>query len=402
MRPILLIGTTEDFAQRFQESVGEEDRSRVWVWPRPVMDGGAEALDYTNPAVLVVGPSLVTDVAFDIAEQVHAQRPDVGIIVVQRSDTPRTEGAGPGVSAILPSTPDAEAVRAAVQAASRVEARAASRAATTAETILDPGSAPAPVAPRGKVTTIISPKGGAGKTVISTNLAVGLAAAAPRGVVIVDLDVQFGDVAYLLGLKPRHTLFDVISSPGDLDITTLKVFLTHHDSDLYALCAPDDPARGEMVTVEAVDQIIGLLAAEFDHVVIDTCAGLTEHALSTVEASTDVVFVADMDVPSVRHLTKVVAALDRLGMKDHKRHFVLNRADARVGLSMMAAANKAGLEIDLQLPIAKQVPVSINQGSPIITSDPKNQVSKRLWELVERIGGAGAPRQGSGLLRWSA
>ena len=123
---------------------------------------------------------------------------------------------------------------------------------------------------------------------MSTNLAVGLASNSPRGVVIVDLDLQFGDVAYALGLRPRHTMFDAVSHDNaSLDITTLKVFLTHHQSDLYALCAPDDPARGELIDSDLVERVITLLATDFDHVVVDTPAGLTEQTLTTLDVRVD-------------------------------------------------------------------------------------------------------------------
>jgi pilus assembly protein CpaE len=280
-----------------------------------------------------------------------------------------------GVRGVLYGDSDADTIRAtlvrAVQAADRHA----------------PGGEQAAAVSRARVTTILSPKGGAGKTVLSTNLAVGLASRSPRGVVIVDLDLQFGDVGYALGLKPRHTIYDAVASSGELDITTLKMFLTHHRSDLYALCAPDEPARGEVVSVDAVERIIGLLAADFDHVVVDTVAGLSEHSLATIDHSTDIVFLADMDIPSVRHLSKVVAAFDALEMTRQRRHFVLNRADARVGLSMIDAAAAAGLDIDLQIPISKQVPVTINEGNPIILANPKSPVSRAIWELVERIAG---------------
>ena len=112
--------------------------------------------------------------------------------------------------------------------------------------------------------TVAAPKGGCGKTTISTNLAVGLASLEPRAVAIVDLDLQFGDVAYALGLKPRHTVHDAVSTPQPLDLTTLKVFLAHHPTELYALCAPEDPARGEVVGAESVDEIVSLLVSEFE------------------------------------------------------------------------------------------------------------------------------------------
>ena len=386
MRPVLITGTTDAFARRLYAAVDEPLRERVRLWSAPPTEsGGLDSLLQASPAVVVIGPALVDAVTIRLAERIDAERPEVGVIIVLRAaekgQATADEAMAAGVRGVLYADSDADTIRATLARA----VQAADRHA--------PGGEQASQVSRGRVTTILSPKGGAGKTMLSTNLAVGLAQRSPRGVVIVDLDLQFGDVGYALGLKPRHTVYDAVASSGELDITTLKMFLTHHRSDLYALCAPDEPARGEVVTVDAVERIIGLLAADFDHVVVDTVAGLSEHSLATIDHSTDIVFLADMDIPSVRHLAKVVAAFDALEMTRQRRHFVLNRADARVGLSMVDVATSAGLDIDLQIPISKQVPVTINEGNPIILANPKSPVSRAVWELVEKIAGKSARDQ---------
>ena len=377
MRPIILAGTTDPFARKVYEAIGDDMRDRVRLWTRHLAEpGGLDALLDTHPAVVVLGPGLVDEVSLRFAQQIDLERAEVGVVVVQNSGTNVDAALAAGVRGILSQDSDGDAIRAAI-----------GRAAASVDRYEQETQISKPSVGRAKVTTVLSPKGGAGKTVLSTNLAVGLASVAPRGVVIVDLDLQFGDVAYALGLKPRHTMYDVVATTGSFDITTLKVFLTHHSSDLYVMCAPDEPARGEMIGVEAVQQIISLLAADFDHVIVDTPAGLSEHTLATLDLSTDVIFLADMDVPSVHHLNKVIKAFDRLGMKSAERHFVLNRADARVGLSMMKVANQAGLAVDIQIPASKQVPIALNAGSPIILSQPKNPVARKMWELVDRLAG---------------
>ena len=377
MRPIILAGTTDPFARKVYEAIGDDMRDRVRLWTRHLAEpGGLDALLDTHPAVVVLGPGLVDEVSLRFAQQIDLERAEVGVVVVQNSGTNVDAALAAGVRGILSQDSDGESIRAAI-----------GRAAASVDRYEQETQISKPSVGRAKVTTVLSPKGGAGKTVLSTNLAVGLASVAPRGVVIVDLDLQFGDVAYALGLKPRHTMYDVVATTGSFDITTLKVFLTHHSSDLYVMCAPDEPARGEMIGVEAVQQIISLLAADFDHVIVDTPAGLSEHTLATLDLSTDVIFLADMDVPSVHHLNKVIKAFDRLGMKSAERHFVLNRADARVGLSMMKVANQAGLAVDIQIPASKQVPIALNAGSPIILSQPKNPVARKMWELVDRLAG---------------
>lgn len=382
MRPILLAATTDAFARRLYEAVPEPMRAEVRMWPEPVTDrAGVESAMRSNPKVIVIGPGLIDEVTARIAATVRSDRPDIQVVVVAQGASPLPDHGIPGsIRGSLTASSDAEAIRTAVERAVAAAGRAAASDVASPPTKTVTGGA--------RVTTVISPKGGAGKTVLSTNLAAGLAATAPRRVVIVDLDLQFGDVAYALGLRPRHTMYDALGASGGLDATTLKVFLTHHRSELYALCAPDDPARGEMIGVESVEHTIKLLASEFDHVVVDTGAGLTEQVLATLDLSTDLVLLADMDVPSVRHLSKVVRALDRLRMTDQTRHIVLNRADARVGLSMPDVAAAAGLDVEIEIPVSKQVPVTLNEGNPILLSNPRSPVTRKIWELVERIGGS--------------
>ncbi len=146
---------------------------------------------------------------------------------------------------------------------------------------------------------------------------------------------------------------------------------------------------------------MSLLAAEFDHVVVDTPAGLTEQTLTTLDVSTDIVLLADMDVPSVRHLSKVVQALDRLGMHRQARHIILNRADARVGLSMPDVAASAGLNVEIELPVTKQIPVTLNEGTPIVLSNPRCGFSRQITELAERLSGPTVQEQRPPM-RWSA
>ena len=125
--------------------------------------------------------------------------------------------------------------------------------------------------------------------------------------------------------------------------------------------------------------------------VIDTPAGLEEHTLAALECSTDIVLVSDMDVPSVRNLRKALDALDLLGMMSPARHFVLNRADSRVGLNKYDVAAAAGMDIDLEIPSSRYVPVSLNQGRPLVTSTPRSLVARRIAHLTDRFVQAPVP-----------
>ena len=231
----------------------------------------------------------------------------------------------------------------------------------------------------------MSPKGGAGKTTVSTNLAASLAASAPGRVAIIDVDLQFGDVASALALGPQSTVADAARLGNQLDSTALKVFLEPHPSGLYALVGPHFPPEAEEVAASTVGHIIDILAAEFDYVVVDTAAGLDEYALAAAERSDDLVLVCVTDVPSVRGLRKALDAIDLLGMTKARRHLVLNRSDDKVGLSGPDIEATVGIPVGASVPTSRSIQIAVNQGVPVVQSEPHSPAGRALLGLASRF-----------------
>jgi MinD-like ATPase involved in chromosome partitioning or flagellar assembly len=206
--------------------------------------------------------------------------------------------------------------------------------------------------------------------------------------VLVDLDLQFGDAATALLLSPVHTMSDAAAVPAeDLDAATLKVFLTRHPpSNLFVLCAPEDPALGDAISADTVGRILDVLSTEFRIVVIDTDAGFDEQTLVALERSTDIVIIVDLDVPSVRGGRKLLKTLDQLGLGAARRHIILNRSDSKVGLDIGEVADVLGATIDIAVPSTRQAPLSFNEGRPLVTNYAKTPIAKRIVELSERFG----------------
>ncbi len=242
-----------------------------------------------------------------------------------------------------------------------------------------------PMVPHGKIIVVLSPKGGSGKTMLATNLAVALASTNSGETVVVDLDSSFGDVAGSLGILPEHTVGQLATLPS-FDSTTLKVYLNRHEaSGTYVLAGSELPEEGEALTDKLVPKILDMLAIEFDYVIVDTAAGLDERALAAIETATDLVFIATLDVASVRNLGKELNALDRLAMPTVKRHFVLNRADARAGLDIGGVESVIGMSVDAAIPSSILVPVSMNHGTAVVLDEPKSDVAKELVAFARRF-----------------
>lgn len=346
-----------------------------------------------GPEVVALGPAASVEETLAVAQVLDAEHPAISVVLVaDRSPEVLEAALRAGVRDVVPAQGNDTDLKESFDRAIEMARRRRSAMG------LDGTSGP-----RSRVITIVSPKGGSGKTTVATNLALGLAGLNAGKVAIVDLDLQFGDVSTALRLVPEHTISDARTA-NSLDAMALKLLLTPHPSGVFALCAPDSPAEGEEVRAELASRAVQLLAEEFPYVVVDTSAGITESTLAAIEVSTDLVLLCTFDVPSVRSLRKVVHALDTLGMVHQRRHFVLNRADSRVGLVTEDVEATVGMTVDVAVSSSRVVPLAMNQGSPVLESDPRSPVARQMLELTHRFSEAQAHQQSSGsrLFRRSA
>lgn len=235
------------------------------------------------------------------------------------------------------------------------------------------------------VIAVVSAKGGVGKTTIATNLAVGLAKDAPMSVVLIDADVQFGDVATALSLAPTRTLPDLVTGVVPTDTMVLKTYLTPHPSGFYVVCGAETPDDGDRVSGDQLSNLIRQLAEVFDFVIIDTAPGLGDHALAALELATDAVMVCDMSVPSIRGLRKELAVLASIGIMPASRHVVLNFGDRSSGMSVRDVELTIGVPVDVAIRRTSLIALSTNRGIPLLAEGTRNPANKSLAALVRRF-----------------
>ena len=179
---------------------------------------------------------------------------------------------------------------------------------------------------------VLGPKGGTGKTLTSANLAVALAEVGQR-VALVDLDLQFGDVALCLGLPPERTIYDLALAGGSLDWDKLEPFLVEHPSGVRVLLAPRRPDQASAVSTELLREVYALLRTHVDYVIVDTPPGFTAEVIATIDNSTDLVMVGMLDSLSLKNTKLGLETLDLMGYRPDRIKLVLNRAHSRVGIS---------------------------------------------------------------------
>ncbi|MCZ2804469.1 AAA family ATPase [Modestobacter sp. VKM Ac-2983] len=382
MSTVLTIGADADLVARFTEAgSGDVLALRADALTEGVVLHHLAGPD--APALVVLGPGVPLADSFALAGQVDGAAPGTSVVVVAVADPELwIEAMRAGVRDVLsPHASTADVTAVLDRATARAEAR---RAAAVA----------APLAHTRRVVVVAGPKGGVGKTTVATNLALGLAGAEPGSTVLVDLDVQFGDVASALALVPEYTLPDTVRGAASNDPLVLKTFLTRHSSGLHVVAGSDSPAAGDAVTAAEVARLVDMLSAEFRYVVVDTAAGLTDHTLTALERATDLVLIGSMDVPGVRGLRKELDVLGELQLVPAHRHLVLNGGSSAGGLALADIERTVGATLDLVLPRHAAVPLSTNTGVPLLLKGGKDPVTRGLQTLVGRVAPAAAAANG--------
>ncbi|MDQ0211843.1 AAA family ATPase [Arthrobacter bambusae] len=382
MSRFVLITPEPDFERRVRSATAGMSGSLQWFQADYLPAGPREILDQLlgePPEVLILGPGLEINDSLKHASLLDLQFPEISVVLAaEQNESLVLAAMRAGVRDLLSPAADSDTIRVMVERASL--AAAGRRRGLAPNAIETPSQASG-----GRIIAVMSPKGGVGKTTVATNLAVGLGALAPMGVVIVDLDLQFGDVASGLLLNPEHTITDAVLGPASQDSMVLKTYLSVHPASIYALCAPRNPVEMDRISAQHVSRLLEQLRHEFQYVVIDTAPGLGEHVLAALESATDAVWVCGMDIPSIRGLRTGLSILDELQLLPQYRHVVLNMADPKSGLVLKDVEATIGVPVDVAIPRSRTLPFSTNKGVPLLQDGTRDAATKGLRLLVNRF-----------------
>ncbi len=341
-----------------------------------------------GPLVAVLGPSCGTSEGLlEAAGQLQGRTDLATILVAELITTDLLQTAlRSGVRDVLAHPVDSEALGVAIDrvAATLPPVGAVAPGPTVGEPTL-------PATEHGRVVTVFSTKGGAGKSVIATNLAIAMARRSDKPVVLVDADLQFGDVAVMLKLAPRHTIVDAVGSLDRLDQTLLQqLMLRHEPSGLWILPAPLEPSFADQISAEEVVQIIEVLRTFCGHVIVDTPAYFNEVVLGLIEQSDDVLLVAGMDIPNIKNVKIGLQTLRLLNVPATKLKLILNRANSKVKLDVGEVERTLQIKAEVLVPSDIVVPQSVNKGVPFVLDNAKSGVAKSIEQLADHF----APARG--------
>jgi pilus assembly protein CpaE len=254
---------------------------------------------------------------------------------------------------------------------------------------------------RGRVITVFSPKGGVGKTVVSTNLSATFAKHLGKRTLLLDLDLQFGDAAIMLGIQPEKTIYDLVVAPGELDSEKLAGYTSAHPCGLDVLPAPLQPEDAELVTEGKLARLLEVARGSYDAIVVDTSPFFHGPMLATLDRTDDLLLLCGLDVPTIKNVRLSLQTLELLSFPGERIGVLLNRANSNVGIQRAEVERALETKIRADLPSDRAVPLGVNRGKPVALADPGADFAKAMRELAKGLLAAAEParQKGSGRRR---
>jgi pilus assembly protein CpaE len=345
---------------------------------------GKECIDQTirlHPDIVLIREDLPVINGLDAAEQISTEMPGVGVILVltgQEGEEVWHKMLRAGIKEFLTRPIAGDRLVAEVRKVANLQAKAAKKT-----------GAPTPAEPAGpihQIITVAGPRGGCGKTVIATNLAVAMAGSSEK-IALVDLNLWGGDVAMLLDLTPRRTLGDLLPGFGGIDYDVVEAMMIKHASGVSVLAAPLMGAfDGTTLSRYMVQSILEALREHYECTIIDTGYANLESTLAAMDCSDTILVVVGMDLPRLRDGKQYLKNLLAANYPKDKIRVVVNRASASKEIS------PGEVESILEFPVAAQVPnddglvgSSVNLGQPFVTVSPHKAIAKTLINLAESL-----------------
>jgi pilus assembly protein CpaE len=237
----------------------------------------------------------------------------------------------------------------------------------------------------GKIVTVFSPKGGTGKTVTATNLATACAKFEGRKTLLLDLDLQFGDAAIMLGVEPEKTIYDLVVAPGELDSEKLAGYITKHACGLSVLPAPLRPEDAELVTEAKLGRLLEVARESFDVIVVDTSPFFHGPMLATLDRTDELLLLCSLDVPTLKNLRLALQTLDLLSFPKSRVRIVLNRSNSKVGMKPNEVEGALGMKVRFEVPSDRAVPLAVNRGNPVVLAEESADVSRAIKSMAKEM-----------------
>ncbi len=241
-------------------------------------------------------------------------------------------------------------------------------------------------ATNGKIITVYSPKGGTGCTTIAVNLAIALNNEATR-TVIVDGNLQFGDVAMFVNEQGKNTILDLAPRVDDLELDLVEdILIKHQASGVSILAAPPRPEMAEKVSADQFVKVLQFLQKMFAYVVVDTASILTDVVLGSIDISDIILVVTTQEIPAIKNTRLFLDLLQTMGVGKERIVFSINRFDKRISITPEKISDNLKQEVAVTIPLDEKVVITaVNRGVPFMIDNKTQLAGKGIFSLAEAV-----------------
>ena len=343
-------------------------------------DEAMELIEELNPDVILIGAYIPGD-GYKLAEKIFKTYPEKAIIIIERELREETmrKAIFSGARDVLIYPFTASKVVDSVYRCFQLEQK---KQLIQRESV----SKPRRRSHKGQVISVFSTKGGVGKTFFAANLAVALSQHTKEKVVLLDLDLDFGNAALALNIIPRYTVADIVNEIRNLDQDLIESYLIPHRSGIKVLPANAQPQMTEFIAGEHIEIIIKVLQSAFDYVVIDLPSRFSS-SIDPAFQSADLLFLLTApEVATVRNIKATLAALNDLSFPKQKIKLILNKEDSRTEIKPKDVEATLNSSLFGTIPADyKLVNSSLNKGIPVVLLYPRAKVSRVFNDLAGKI-----------------
>lgn len=332
------------------------------------IDEGYEAVQNTSPDILILELPKELDKTLRWTQKVKLEFPDVTIFVSSKSRNPELiiSAMRAGAQEFLNRPIDSKELKEAIEKVLKIKEQ---RKAHIPET--------------GRIISVFSKKGGLGVTTIAINLGIALSQVTKRKAALIDLDLQLGDVTSFLNLSPEYNILDTCNSDDQVDVGKLQSCMTRHESGVFVLAEPDNPADSENISPSQINQILGHLKSMFSYVIVDAPHSFDSKTLQAFELSDYIMVVTTPSISSIRATKKALKVFRDLGYGPNKVKVIVNRSSKKDQIKPDEIHKTLNYPVSWIIPNNYKVVIeAINSGVPLVDHKGSSNVAKSILDLA--------------------
>ncbi|HEX8845478.1 MAG TPA: AAA family ATPase [Pyrinomonadaceae bacterium] len=368
----VVLSTGLDTFKEIRAALGTDARARLLAGGNDAEQVYPEIINLRPNAVIITMADTNSEQALKLIEKLSAESPQTAIISAARNSSPdlilRSMRSGAREFLRLPVIADEFKT-----VLDRISEYCAGQKSTPKK--------------KGRMIAVFSSKGGCGTSFIATNLAAALAQPA----VLVDLNLQAGDLPLFLGVEPKYSIADMVENRARMDDSLLASYITPHSSNLSLLAAPREADSADDIKPEHVFETLEQLREGYDYVVLDPQHTFDAITLAALDQSDDIVLVLTLDIPAIRSAQRALEIFDRLGYPRKKVRVIVNRWSKQIDLDLQQVERFLNEKVTGFVPSDYQTAVtSINLGQPLVQSEPSSKIASEIKRFAALLVGAPA------------